>query len=101
MDGQHIDLLRVGELALRALPFLTRGNRYAAGVVEMYRSTGLPVAACEKTIETLARQASQQEYEKNLRAITETAKHLTALEGRAAAGDRIARNELKELGHGE
>lgn len=100
MEEQQIDLLRVGELALRALPLISRGNSYGLAMVEMYRSTGLPVAACQKVIETLARKASQQEYERNLAAISKEAATLTALEARAASGDAAARIRLKELGHG-
>jgi hypothetical protein len=73
MEDQHIDLLRVGQLALRFVdrdwPRNRTHNRFAAGLEEMVSSTGLPIATCQEVMETLAKQASQEGYERNLAAI--------------------------------
>ncbi len=77
MEDQQIDLLRVGHLALKVADSLwierRRRNRFALALEEMLRSTGLPVARCQEVMETLARLASQQDYENTLSAIRQAA----------------------------
>ena len=74
MKNQQLDLLRVGQLALRAARSdFTFGkptrNLYARGLAAMHDSTGLPVETCQEVMEKLARQDSQQSYEWDLQAI--------------------------------
>jgi hypothetical protein len=77
MEDQQIDLLRVGQLALRAGPWrLLEDNLYAGGLKAMHASTGLSVETCQEVMEALAKQASQQAYESDLRSIRRAAEEV-------------------------
>ena len=89
---QQIDLLRVGRLALRAASNVYHGgklpNRFASGLEEMHYSTGLQLETCQEVMEQLAKQASQQAYETDLKEIR-------------SATDKVRREKKQaaEMGH--
>ena len=67
MKNQQLDLLRVGQLALRGIGM--GGNCYAKALEEMHYVTGLPLETCQEVMEQLAKQSSQRGYEGDLQEI--------------------------------